>query len=267
VTVVTADVLVDLFACQGAASAGYAAAGFEVWAVDNDPRQLDRNPYAWHLGDWREGLRCALATGRVAAVHASPPCRPLTAALRAHRARGQHLHGASLIAPVRAVLEATGLPYVIENVAGAAAELVRPVTLCGSMFGLGAVDVDGHPLRLERHRLFESNRDLRAPGPCAHDVTVDVAGVYRGGRRVKVAPGDTPATLAPRDRFSARHERHGGYVPRDVDVQRSLLGAPDWLDADGLAECIPPAYAQHLGAQLLTSPARPDQLQMFGPPA
>jgi DNA (cytosine-5)-methyltransferase 1 len=60
------------------------------------------------------------------------------------------------------MLKASGLPYVIENVEGAA--LVDPVVLCGSMFDLGATTKDGTRFHLERHRKFETNWPLRAPG-------------------------------------------------------------------------------------------------------
>lgn len=241
-------VCVDLFACEGVIGSGYAAAGFEVWGVDNAPPRLSRNPFAWFLGDWREGLDRALQTGRVAVVHASPPCQPDTAGLRAQRARGQHLHGRSLIPQVRDALQATGLPYVIENVAGA--DLRDPLSLCGSMFNLGAVDTDGRPLRLERHRLFESNRALRAPSACRHDRSVRVAGSYGGARR---------------DEREAREVRRGGYVPRSVEVQRALLGAPSWASEQGLWQSVPPAYGEHIGRQLLAArPAvRASQLELF----
>lgn len=43
--------LLDLFACEGGASVGYARAGFDVLAVDMDANRLKRNPHAWLVGD------------------------------------------------------------------------------------------------------------------------------------------------------------------------------------------------------------------------
>src|SRR5665647_2816061 len=64
----------------------------------------------------------------------------------------------ALIAATREAMLIVGRPYVIENVADARPELRDPLTLCWSMFyEPGSVlDDDGTPLRMARHRLFES---------------------------------------------------------------------------------------------------------------
>ena len=77
------------------------------------------------------------------AIHASPPCQRYSVATVFHPGRqAQH---PDLVDPVRDLLQATGRPWVIENVMGA--PLRNPVMLCGTMF-------DG--LRVYRHRNFES---------------------------------------------------------------------------------------------------------------
>ena len=63
--------------------------------------------------------------------------------------------GRELIGTVRELMKTTGRPWVIENVVGA--PLRAPLVLCGTMFP---------GLRVLRHRLFESNVGLLAPGPC-----------------------------------------------------------------------------------------------------
>lgn len=133
----------------------------------------------------------------------------------------------------RWLVRKTGLPYIIENVPGA--PLHDPLVLCGSMFHLRAPDLDGTPLALRRHRLFESNLWLLPPGGCMHDST-RVAGVYGGGSRSPNAP-------------SRMTNRRGGYVPV-AEVSRALLGI-DWMNRDELAQSIPPAYTEWLGHQLL----------------
>lgn len=116
--------------------------------------------------------------------------------------------------------------------------------LCGRMFDLRANDEDGMPLVLDRHRLFESNVTLEAPAHPKHG-NEQVAGVYGGSRRSS-KPNATPAD----DRYSARHERHGGYVPRSKRVQQALLGI-DWMTVKGMQESIPPAYAEWIGRRLI----------------
>src|SRR4051794_38162937 len=129
---------VDFFCGAGGASMGYHRAGFDVVGVDINPQP--NYPFEFVRGDALELGPAMLASGAFAGASASPPCQ--------RWAGSSHWHGIDhpdLIAPTRAMLKASGLPYVIENVPGA--PLVEPVTLCGTMFGLGA---DGFDLR--RHR-------------------------------------------------------------------------------------------------------------------
>lgn len=130
-------------------------------------------------------------------------------------------------------MTATGLPWVMENVPKA--PLRRDAVLCGSMFGLRTLDTDGTLLHLQRHRVFESNVPLHPPGPCVHPAGVQWAGVYGGARK---------------DKTEARKIRKGGYVPPDAGVQSRLLGGVPWMTGKGRRECIPPVYAECIGAQL-----------------
>jgi DNA (cytosine-5)-methyltransferase 1 len=141
--------LLDLFCCQGGASAGYVAAGFDVLGVDIDPQP--RYPYAFAQAD---ALAYLDAYGdEFDAIHASPPCQGYS---NAQRIQGRE--HPMLIDAVRERLEQLGKPYAIENVPGA--PLKAPIELCGDMFGL----------RTYRHRLFESNAGLRAPAHRPHAV-------------------------------------------------------------------------------------------------
>jgi DNA (cytosine-5)-methyltransferase 1 len=123
----------------------------------------------------------------------------------------------------------------MENVPGA--PLRDYVTLCGAAFGLEAVDVDGSPLVLRRHRLFESNVMLWGPPPCAcgeyRARGVPIGGVYGGGSESRDAAG----------------RRGGGYTP-SKDVRAALIGA-DWMTLHGLSQAIPPAYTAWIGCQLM----------------
>lgn len=163
-------------------------------------------------------------------IHASPPCQAYSIATTGTPgARSRHPR---LIEPTREALQATGLPYVIENVVGA--PLVEPMLLCGSMFEMTAVDDDGTVLRLERHRLFESNILLYPPDVCRHDKSIPVGGVYGGGRS---------------NRWEAKNIRRGGYTPAK-HVRAALIGA-DWMTLHGLSQSIPPAYTEWIGGQLI----------------
>lgn len=171
------------------------------------------------------------------------------------RAQGDDRHPA-LIEPTRERFEQLvaqyGGEWVIENVSGAA--LHDATLLCGSMFDLRTPDSDGVMLRLERHRLFEASFPIDQPRACVHDEREGwAAGVYGGSRRAKVAKGTPHAVSAPLDRHEARFVRKGGYVPRSLDVQRRLLGVDDRMTGGGMAECVPPAYAEHVGNACLDS--------------
>ena len=139
----------DLYCGAGGASMGLHRAGFSVSGVNIEAQP--RYPFAFTKGDALEADLSA-----VDFVWASPPCQAYTRMSRGllqsqGRARA-HRH---LIEATREKLIRWGGPYIIENVPGA--PLRNPVMLCGSAFGL----------RVQRHRLFESNVMLLGHG-CAH---------------------------------------------------------------------------------------------------
>jgi DNA (cytosine-5)-methyltransferase 1 len=225
--------LLDLFSCAGGAGVGYSRAGFDVYAVDIDPQQ--NNPFPFHQSDALRVLKALIAGDSVCFVHtngdleklrlsdflvahASPPCQRYSISANAHE-----VEHPDLVEPTRELLIATGLVYVIENVEGA--PLLEAMTLCGTEFGLRAHDIDGHPLALKRHRLFESNVWLMGAGGCSHDGTT-WAGVYGGSRHRKPEHRDNP-------------ERRGGYVPAR-SVRAQLLGI-DWMNDHEMAQSIPPS--------------------------
>jgi DNA (cytosine-5)-methyltransferase 1 len=138
--------LLDLFCGAGGCSVGYARAGFDVVGVDNMPHP--DYPFPMFVADAIEFIEDGwIEAGNFDAVHASPPC-PRYSVATPSAARDKH---PDLVAPVRELLRATGLPYVIENVPGA--PLDTPILLCGSMFDLG----------VRRHRLFETNAPALQP--------------------------------------------------------------------------------------------------------
>lgn len=216
--------LLDLFCCEGGAGTGYAQAGFDVVGVDIAPQP--RYPFEFHQADAIEYVRDH--GHEFDAIHASPPCQAYSITKHSHDKEHP-----DLLEPTREALIATGLPYIIENVVGA--PLIDPVLLCGTMFNLSAIDVDGEPLVLQRHRLFESNVWLMSAGGCSHDGR-QVAGVYGGGRHRNVSDRDSPS-------------RRGGYTPLG-SVRAELMDMP-WATQHGLTQAIPPAYTEFLGRQLM----------------
>lgn len=202
---------------------GYHHAGFDVYGSDLSPQP--RYPFPFLLGDALlilddvEALRADFD-----AIHASPPCQGYTEMT----APGQ-VGAPRLISDVRALLELIGLPYIIENVEGAAVDMPGAVCLCGTMFGLGA-----HDCELQRHRLFTSNVAIAAPGPCKHSGR-PVVGVYGDHARIR-----SGAERGKPQKWPETHRQ----------VMNRALGT-DWLSAHEASEAIPPAYTRWLGGQLM----------------
>lgn len=190
--------LLDLFCGPGGAAVGYARAGFEVVGVDI----ADQPDYPFKMSV-RDALS-VLDTYTVDAIHASPPCQRWTRMQRQRKNQDAH---PDLVTPLRPLLEATGLPYVIENVEGCDA-LIDPVMICGSMFD--------PPMEIRHHRLFETNWNLIPPmWPCRHDLyqlplypgTPNGSGKRPGARVMNPRCGQQPkaSTGYPRTDANAPH--------------------------------------------------------------
>lgn len=183
---------------------GYHRAGFDVTGVD--VKAQPRYPFRFWRLDVLELEPWALAG--FDAIHASPPCQAYSVSTRDRQSHPQ------MIAPVRALLKASGRPYVIENVPGA--PLLSPTVLCGSALGL----------RVRRHRHFETSFGLLAPG-CQHALQGRPVGVYghSGG--------------------------NGGshHLAGTVGEWREAMGMP-WATGGEIAQAVPPAYAELIGWQL-----------------
>lgn len=212
--------LLDLFCCAGGAAMGYHRAGFDVTGVDINPQPR----YAGDEFVQADALEYVADHGReFDAIHASPPCQAHTTLTKGNVHRGIGRAHVDLIPATRAALEATGRPYVIENVTSAP---VRPdVVLCGLAFGL----------RVFRHRLFElGGWAMLSPAHPAHRGH-RVAGWRHGIRH----EGDMVAVYGA-----------GGGKGTVADWQAAM--GIDWTaDRTELAEAIPPAYTTYIGAHLL----------------
>ncbi|WP_327691025.1 hypothetical protein OG870_16375 [Streptomyces sp. NBC_00461] len=132
--------LLDLFSCAGGAAMGYTRAGFRVHGCDIAHRP--NYPFPYHQGDALAYLAHLIASGeihRYAFVHASPPCQDkCTLTVGTNASQGWGGTHVDLVAPTRALLELTGLPFVIEQPNGRA-DIRKDLTLCGEMYGLGVI--------------------------------------------------------------------------------------------------------------------------------
>lgn len=228
----TRPLLLDLFCGAGGAAMGYHRAGFDVIGVDIRPQP--NYPFTFLQGDaldvlengeWNMPWRPGRQLSEVVAVHASPPCQHHSALAKGNNGN-QHAHP-ELIAPTRDLLVRSGLPYVIENVL--TAPLHNPVRLCGEMFGLAVI----------RHRLFETNWMLTVPPHPKHRGRVTG---WRHGVRY-----DGP--------YVAVYGNGGG--KGSLEEWQAGMGI-DWMPSKAeIAESIPPAYTEFIGAQLLATVKEP----------
>jgi DNA (cytosine-5)-methyltransferase 1 len=210
---------------------GYHRAGFDVVGVDIVPQP--HYPFEFHQAD-----AMTYPLDGFDAIHASPVCKLWSSISRTAGALAIEKH-VDQITPLRPILEASGLPYVIENVPGA--PLVEPTRLCGSMF-----DLD-----VRRHRLFETNWHLRDHDwPCRHRIWAKRYAPNRSDRRKNPYALASVVTVAGGG---------GGGVGTRADDWRRAMGI-EWMTRDELAQAIPPAYTEWIGQRLLAvvrPPAHP----------
>lgn len=204
--------LLDAFCKAGGAGMGYHRAGFLVVGVDIEPQP--RYPFQFVQDD---ALTFVSEMGWLfQAFHGSPPCQDHSSL----RSRAGVKGTGWLLAATRKAFEATGKPWVIENVPGA--PMRRDAVYCGEMFGLRTV----------RHRWFESNVPITAPShPPRH--------------ARKTSAKNRVTCLAKGHNISIT-----GNVGRHVGVP--CMGI-SWMTGSELSQAVPPAYTEHLGLQLITA--------------
>ena len=201
----------DLFCGAGGACAGLQAAGFDVTGVDIIP-QPD------YPGRFIQADALAFDCVGYDFIWASPPCQGYIPGRKDAQAKHP-----KLIPQVREKLEATGIPFVLENVPGA--PLRKDLMLCGQMFGLPLI----------RHRVFELHGfTVPQPEHKKHQGKVTegtLVYVYGGGR-----PGC----------FGNNEKRNK--IPKWTLAQKqAAMGITHINDERGLCEAIPPAYAEYIG--------------------
>ncbi len=213
--------------CGGAAR-GYVQAGHAVWGADSSPvvraDYLKSGASGFYLMDILKALRYVRYFDF---IHVSPPCQRYSRMSRCRPGLAEQYP--DLIPPVREALNATGLPWVIENVPGA--PLRDPVTLCMYMFGRETY----------RHRWFETGGGFvlaEPPGPPAG---------LSGPRRACGWPHPVPAARAG-------HWEPGKFVSVSGHERRPLVNGVmeiDWMtDREDVAEAVAPCFTRWIGEQL-----------------
>lgn len=224
--------LLDLFCGAGGATKGYQRAGFYVVGVDIEPQPHYCGDEFWQM----DALDAWPHFVDFDAVHASPPCQGYSRMRHLPWLKGKEYP--LLIDPVRELLAASGLPWVIENVEDAPLQRasglfgLHGILLCGTMFGLGVY----------RHRPFESNVVLAQPPHPRHEEVISEGRMPGDRGRVPVRRG-----------VSAWQEDGGvGGHMGNVGRVRVAMGI-DWMPGKALGQAIPPAYTEHIGSQLLAA--------------
>lgn len=226
--------ILDTFCKAGGCSVGYSLAGFDVVGVDIEPQP--HYPFPFILGDALDVLRRMIAGEKFTAsdgieyglddfdvFHASPVCKGYSVM----SSLWKNKEYPDQVGETREVLQATGKPYVIENVVGA--PLKNYVMLCGSMFGL----------RVYRHRLFECNPPLYFPPmSCNHWAKASGNRAMRNGKHVVDSLADYKILTVTGKGFK-------------VSDGRIAMGI-DWMTGAELSQAIPPAYTHWLGTQVIT---------------
>jgi DNA (cytosine-5)-methyltransferase 1 len=209
--------LLDLFCGAGGAAMGYHLAGFdEIVGVDIKPQP--HYPFEFVQAD-----AMTFPLDGFDAIHASPPCKPYTVASNIWKKEHPEL-----LAPTRERLQASGLPWILENVKMTGKRrgtMPAAIELCGTMFGL----------HVYRHRYFETSWALLSPGHQKHPS--------------KLLPGYV-CIYGGTVRGSQTGNRDNHYTRYGLEVGQAAMGI-DWMNKSELGDAIPPAYTEWLGRQLL----------------
>lgn len=210
----------DLFCGAGGATKGLQRAGFHVTGVDIKPQPR----YCGDIFIQGDATNPPVDLRLFDFIWASPLCQKHTTLRALHSDREY----ACFISETRALLIASGVPFVIENVPGS--PLNWPRLLCGSAFGLN----------VRRHRLFESSFPMSTRS-CRHKeqpAPIDVSG--SGSRR-----------------RNPRADGKGGdsRKPLNLAEAQTAIGI-DWMNRLEIAQAIPPAYSEFIGRQVMQVLAR-----------
>lgn len=217
--------MLDLCCGAGGASAGYASLGWKVVGVDY--RAQPRYPYTFIQADALEVLSDETFVRDFDFIHASFPCQ--------HFLKGTMKSKSEtfdLLTPGRALLEKTGLPWILENVMTAPLDKCNSVVLCGNSF----------KLRTYRHRRFEfppSMFTIKKPFHRHHimpSVTTKSELDWEAGYFFTFTGGATYESQGP---IWNKYGKGGMGI--------------DWMTRFELSQAIPPAYTKWIGNQVISN--------------
>lgn len=239
--------LLDLCCGVGGASVGYLRAGWDVVGVDLKP-QPNYGGEHFVQADAIEYLEAHIH--EFDAVHASFPCQGYSIATPtwAKQQQAEGWYRTDLIPAARQICDDYGMPLIMENVPRAERDyrhpnlvintygtdlgpefdgtseqmllpVQRPVTLCGTQFGLPII----------RHRVFEVGEMVN---PLAHQPH---QGSVRDGDYITVAG----------------HGADNKKGNSSLNAWRFAMAMPWAMTRHELAEAIPPSYTKYLGQQML----------------
>ena len=207
--------LLDLGCGTGIVAEAYARAGFRLTGVDTEPQPSYRG---------HEFIQADMLTFPLEGydfIHVSPPCQRWSKMVRCRpELREQY---PDLITPMQPRLDASGIPFVIENVEGS--PLRDPTWLCSSAFGR----------LLYRHRGWEGGNGFHVP-PLAHPEHVIPAS--RAGHWVPGTVMSVAGHIAP------------------VGMARELMGVDWFVPRELLVEAVPVYMTAYVAAHAMAAISR-----------
>ena len=204
----------DLFCCAGGAAMGLHRAGFEVYGCDIRPQP--RYPFRFIQAD---ALRPPFRLQDFDLIWASPPCQAYSRSAHAERARGRVYP--DLVTATREMIDASGVPWIMENVPGA--PIRADVILDGTMFGLKVI----------RERWFELGGWFTL-GPTSRKRP----GLLKAGYSCVVGSGRPSGMPVEANAWQT------------IDAVKRAMGI-DWMNRREISQAIPPAYSQFLAERFL----------------
>lgn len=215
--------ILDLFCGAGGAAVGLHRYFPDAVIVGVDNRPQPRYPFCFVEDD-----AMTYPLDGFDFIWASPPCQGYS--VMRHLPWNRDKTYPLLIEPTRERLEASAVPWIIENVAGAQS-VMQAGWLCGTMFG--------RPFY--RHRLFASNFLWLAPLHPDHTASRMLA-----GRAREILFTGTRRGL---DDWRRNAERNGttlgiSHQP-GAGSARTAMGV-EWMTAAEMSQAVPPCYSEYL---------------------